>query len=223
MTDQDASGAMEQAVKVCPQCDGEGGYPDGLDEDACHTECTRCGSNGWIVDLEALQSSSRSNPSEQQGDKALQHVAYFDEGEFHWMSGIAPRDCELYAAWPRKPDKALMPEGTIMEAARRVHAAHMEMKGPLAWTWEEATKSFYRSLALAALNWPVEERANAATAEQVGALKDVTVSLIAAVSLLEKGGKKAAPSDRMFGQMLKDYKASIERGRAVWRALEAGR
>lgn len=29
--------------------------------------------------------------------EALQHVAYFDEGEFHWMSGIAPRDCELYA------------------------------------------------------------------------------------------------------------------------------
>lgn len=26
----------------------------------------------------------------------MQHVAYFDEGEFHWMSGIAPRDCELF-------------------------------------------------------------------------------------------------------------------------------
>lgn len=29
--------------------------------------------------------------------RKLQHVAYFDEGAFHWMSGIAPRDCELYA------------------------------------------------------------------------------------------------------------------------------
>ena len=28
---------------------------------------------------------------------AMQHVAYFDEGEFHWMSGIKPRDCELFA------------------------------------------------------------------------------------------------------------------------------
>ena len=27
----------------------------------------------------------------------MQHVAYFDEGAFHWMSGIKPRDCELYA------------------------------------------------------------------------------------------------------------------------------
>lgn len=45
--------AREQAVMVCPQCEGEGGYPDGIDEDACHTDCTRCGSNGWIVDLAA--------------------------------------------------------------------------------------------------------------------------------------------------------------------------
>jgi hypothetical protein len=42
-----------------------------------------------------------------------------------------------------------------------------------------------------------------------------TVSLIAAVSLLESGGKKAAGSDKMFAQMLKDYKASIEIGRAA--------
>lgn len=26
-----------------------------------------------------------------------QHVAYYDDGQFHWMSGIAPRNCELYA------------------------------------------------------------------------------------------------------------------------------
>jgi hypothetical protein len=26
-----------------------------------------------------------------------QHVAYFDQGKFQWMSGIAPRNCELYA------------------------------------------------------------------------------------------------------------------------------
>jgi len=27
----------------------------------------------------------------------MQHVAYYDEGAFHWTSGIAPRDCELFA------------------------------------------------------------------------------------------------------------------------------
>ena len=49
-----APSGEERAVMVCPQCEGEGGYPDGMDEAACHTECTRCGSNGWIVDQAAL-------------------------------------------------------------------------------------------------------------------------------------------------------------------------
>lgn len=33
---------LEQAVAVCPQCEGD------------HTECTRCAGNGWIVDLTSL-------------------------------------------------------------------------------------------------------------------------------------------------------------------------
>lgn len=28
--------------------------------------------------------------------KGWRHVAYCDGGEIHWVSGIAPRDCELY-------------------------------------------------------------------------------------------------------------------------------
>lgn len=46
---------------------------------------------------------------------------------------------------------------------------------------------------------------------------DVLAHLVAAHSLLKCGGKKAAPSDKMFNQMLKDYAASIERGRAAMR------
>jgi len=49
-----AASEVERAVMVCPQCEGEGGYPDGMDEAACHTECTRCGSNGWIVNQAAI-------------------------------------------------------------------------------------------------------------------------------------------------------------------------
>lgn len=52
----------------------------------------------------------------------------------------------------------------------------------------------------------------------IEALTDVGASLAAAISLLERGGKaakKAAPSDRMFDQMVKDYKASLERTRAI--------
>ena len=47
------------------------------------------------------------------------------------------------------------------------------------------------------------------------ALKDATVRLVAAISLLERGGKKAAPSNKMFEQMLVDYKNGVERARAA--------
>lgn len=44
----------ELRIVSCPQCEGEGGYPDGLDEAACHTVCTRCAGNGFIVDPSLL-------------------------------------------------------------------------------------------------------------------------------------------------------------------------
>ena len=49
-------------------------------------------------------------------------------------------------------------------------------------------------------------------------LIDTAASLAAAVSLLERGGKaakKAAPSDKMFDQMLADYRASLDAARAA--------
>lgn len=67
-------GAMtpEQCVMVCPQCDGEGTYSDGLDDAACSTTCSRCESNGWIVDVHSFEYASarikgdkvRENPDE---------------------------------------------------------------------------------------------------------------------------------------------------------------
>jgi hypothetical protein len=44
---------------------------------------------------------------------------------------------------------------------------------------------------------------------------EVLASLVAVVSLLKRGGKKAAPSDKMFDQMILDYERAIERGRAA--------
>jgi hypothetical protein len=58
-------------------------------------------------------------------------------------------------------------------------------------------------------------RLHSVNAELLGALKNTTVNLIAAVSLLKSGGKKAAASDKMFAQMLADYTNSFERGRAA--------
>jgi hypothetical protein len=44
---------------------------------------------------------------------------------------------------------------------------------------------------------------------------DALAGLVAAHSLLKRGGKKAAPSDKMFEQMLCDYDATITRARAA--------
>lgn len=48
-----------------------------------------------------------------------------------------------------------------------------------------------------------------------GAIVGALASLAAAISLLERGGKKAAPSDKMFKQMLSDYRKSLEEARAA--------
>lgn len=58
--------------------------------------------------------------------------------------------------------------------------------------------------------------------EIVHAFKHTLASLLAAISLLEKGGKKAAPSDKMFEQMLTDYRNCVERGRRALNEYESG-
>ena len=45
---------------------------------------------------------------------------------------------------------------------------------------------------------------------------DVMASLAAAISLLERGGERAAPSRKMFNVMLTDYKKSLARARAYF-------
>lgn len=47
------------------------------------------------------------------------------------------------------------------------------------------------------------------------ALRSTLASLVAAVSLLKRGSKKAAPSNKMFDQMILDYEKSIEEARAA--------
>jgi hypothetical protein len=59
----------------------------------------------------------------------------------------------------------------------------------------------------------------AASAERikalVGLLRDTTVSLIGAHSLLKNGGKNAMPSDKMFFILLEDFEKDIERARTL--------
>lgn len=49
---------------------------------------------------------------------------------------------------------------------------------------------------------------------------DLLAHLVAAVSLLERSPKTAAPSNRMFDQMIVDYQRAINRGRAYLKMQE---
>jgi|GEM_PF-1275811 hypothetical protein len=55
----------------------------------------------------------------------------------------------------------------------------------------------------------------AAAPELLEVLKNVTAHLVAAHSLLQRGGKSAAASDAVFNLMLSDYEKSFESGRAA--------
>lgn len=111
------------------------------------------------------------------GSGSIEHALHVAFNEHDWRDsswtvqcdkctatmGYSDSEDEAIAAWntratftnQKHADKAL-DEAAIMEAAERVHAAHMaahmRLGGDLtAWTWEEASKSFYRNLAIAAL------------------------------------------------------------------------
>jgi len=61
------------------------------------------------------------------------------------------------------------------------------------------------------------ERLREENARLQTSFKRTLVTLIAAVSLLERGEKGGAPSDKMFEQMLADYRKQISRARAAIR------
>jgi len=81
---------LESWLETCRKC------PDHTDDMAYFGIDTRHGEVRKLA--AALEAVLRSPATIRQ--EAMQHVAYFDEGQFHWMSGIKPRDCELYAQWP---------------------------------------------------------------------------------------------------------------------------
>lgn len=66
------------------------------------------------------------------------------------------------------------------------------------------------------------EKAEADLAAAREGLRDVLAHLVAAVSVLEHGGKRGVASDKMFKVMLSDYHKSIERGRAIAAARAEG-
>lgn len=109
-----------------------------------------------------------------------------------------------------------------MDALRAALAEPEEpVQEPVAWQWldtahfrkkipPDATPSDWRPLYTAPLQRPAEPAQTLVTA-----LKDLLVNLIAAHSLLKRGGKQAAGSNTTFRIVLDDYALAIERGRAV--------
>ena len=53
-----------------------------------------------------------------------------------------------------------------------------------------------------------------------GVMIHAVASLRAAISLLENGGKKAAPSDKMFKQMLLDYHKAADNAAAALKSAK---
>ena len=109
-----------------------------------------------------------------------------------------------------------------------------EGRKPLDDAWfAERAQMQERIKGLEELLWAAENDANEAEAyaeeleaklaRAVEAGVDVAASLNAAISLLERGGKKAAPSDKMFAQMLVDYSASLDRFRTTLAELTGGK
>jgi len=57
------------------------------------------------------------------------------------------------------------------------------------------------------------ERLRSRVAELERTLTRTSANLMAAISLLKAGGRDAAPSDKMFRQMLNDYEKAAQDGR----------
>jgi len=98
---------------------------------------------------------------------------------------------------------------------------------PGPWSWDDdgnGNKWGRRFLNPAVIHSTVEGMINvddedarliAAAPDLLDALLGTTAALTAAISLLEKGGKKAAPSDKMFAQMLIDYGRAADQARTA--------
>lgn len=116
----------------------------------------------------------------------------------------------------------MIPEPTIPtdeELDALNHALESFVLGGLEWRAAQALAALRRERDAAMdVNFRVLRRAKSAERQVETlreALKDATAHLVAATSLLERGGEKAAPSGKMFAQMLVDYQTSADRARAA--------
>ncbi len=84
---------QEKCVIVCPQCDGECEYPDGIDEDACSIQCTRCEGMGAIVDIAALSAAPAQVERVKPPNDAIVHMRHCDIGDYEGSCKYGEDDC----------------------------------------------------------------------------------------------------------------------------------
>lgn len=156
-------------LKPCPFCGSAAkiiaplGYGNVRASECSNSDCAATGP--WAANQAEAIAAWNTRHSAPAGEVAMQHVAYFDEGQFHWMSGIAPRDCELYAKWSGHTAPVTHPAppadlGELVEAVAELQlAAFLAGRGSIVTKDDGRTRQSkpgpamddYRSMARAAL------------------------------------------------------------------------
>lgn len=134
-------------------------------------------------------------------------------------------DVDWFAATPDVAEKisaAITPEAVAAERSRVAEGAGMtdEELGDACWKIFDLLNHGDNMKALDLARTLIAEAIARERERMREPLIDVLVHLIGAHSLLSRLSKKAAPSNKMFDQMLVNYERNIKRGRAAITELD---
>lgn len=115
--------------------------------------------------------------------------------------------------WTPGPWKIIIDDDGNPLSGRPSVAAHEDLDCGIVH-WDGFVQQYWRS-ARGDREIHANARLIAAAPELYQELISTTASLMAALSLLEKGGRRAAASNKMFEQMLEDYRHRVESARNV--------
>ena len=175
---------------------------------------------------------------------------WYDEGVWRWYASFEAAKAAAFADYEQRIRSALEAEtgGGEHPDDLAVDRFATAMKAKLKWERDERNRSGWQDMSAADLSrllyehlpkgdpidvanlammlhqngQQIEAPATTTDERAVEALRTTTAHLVAAVSLLKRGGKKAAPSDKMFRTMIADYEKAIAQGRAALAQGESG-
>jgi hypothetical protein len=123
------------------------------------------------------------------------------------------RDMDALQALVDRYEKALRPFAEVAQCDIGEDEADADLFKPMSERNARAPLLKVGDLRRAAFSIDDAAAENGQDGEPDEVLVDVAASLAAAISLLERGGRKASPSDKMFEHMLSDYRGSLSRAR----------